>query len=363
MKVTLRQRQKGKNSISLYLDFYHKGNRKYEHLGLKLYVKPRTPTEREHNKRTKALAEKITAKRQLEAQEHEYGFISYENDKTDFIEYFEKLCENRYSGKSNYGNWLSALNHIKEFTGNKLPIRKVNKSWVERFREYLIVDARKPNGDPLAPNTTVSYFNKVLATLKKAYKDEIIRKDIASLVPSIKESETNREFLTYEELKKAAGTNCDAPQYKKAFLFSALTGLRFSDIQKLTWSEIQHSKDYGHYIRFRQKKTKGYETHPVSEDAIKLIGDRQGPADKVFIDLNYSTQNNEKLQEWINNAGINKKITFHCARHTYATLQLTLGTDIYTVSKLLGHKNIQTTQVYSKVINEKKKSAASKIKL
>ncbi len=62
-------------------------------------------------------------------------------------------------------------------------------------------------------------------------------------------------------------------------------------------------------------------------------------------------------------AGIEKHITFHCARHTYATLQLSLGTDIYTVSKLLGHENLRTTEVYAKIIDEKKQEAASKIKI
>jgi site-specific recombinase XerD len=68
-----------------------------------------------------------------------------------------------------------------------------------------------------------------------------------------------------------------------------------------------------------------------------------------------------KLQQWMMKAGISKTITFHCARHTYATLQLTAGTDIYTVSKLLGHKELKTTQVYAKIIDDKKKEAANKI--
>src|SRR5690606_34412809 len=115
-------------------------------------------------------------------------------------------------------------------------------------------------------------------------------------------------------------------------------GLRFSDIQKLTWSEIHHSTENGYYIRFRQKKTEGQETLPISDEAAQLCGTRLSANEPVFFDLTYSDSNNQKLREWMIRSGIEKHITFHSARHTYATLQLTLGTDIYTVSKLLGHK-------------------------
>ena len=150
---------------------------------------------------------------------------------------------------------------------------------------------------------------------------------------------------------------------KTAFIFSCLTGLRWSDINKLLWSEVQHSNDNGYYIRFRQKKTKGAETLPISEQAFGLLGERQAPEERVFKGLKYSAWHNLKLQQWMMKAGISKTITFHCARHTYATLQLTAGTDIYTVSKLLGHKELKTTQVYAKIIDEKKQEAANKIKL
>lgn len=127
------------------------------------------------------------------------------------------------------------------------------------------------------------------------------------------------------------------------------------------WSEVQHSKELGNYLRFRQKKTQGAETLPISEQAFNLLGERGEPEERVFKHLKYSAWYNLKLQQWAMKAGISKTVTFHCARHTYATLQLTLGTDIYTVSKLLGHKNLKTTQIYTKVIDEKKTEAANKI--
>jgi integrase len=182
-------------------------------------------------------------------------------------------------------------------------------------------------------------------------------------VEGIKADDPDREFLTLEELQAAAKVECEMPVLKNAFIFSALTGLPWSDIEKLVWSEVQHSEQSGYYIRFRQKKTKGAETLPISEQAFQLLGERRKPEEKVFEGLYYSAWHNLKLREWVMKAGITKHITFHCARHTYATLQITLGTDIYTVSKLLGHRYLKTTEIYAKVIDHKKQEAANKIKL
>jgi integrase len=182
-------------------------------------------------------------------------------------------------------------------------------------------------------------------------------------VDGFKQGEPQREYLSLEELKKVAKTDCEIPVLKNAFLFSALSGLRWSDVQKLEWSEVQYSDELGHHIRFIQKKTKGAETLPISEQAVSLMGERGNPDERVFTNLRYSAWYNLKLQQWMLAAGIHRTITFHCARHTYATLQLAAGTDIYTVSKLLGHRELRTTQIYAKVIDSKKIEAANKINL
>jgi len=152
------------------------------------------------------------------------------------------------------------------------------------------------------------------------------------------------------------------PDMKQAAIFSALTGLRFSDVKKLTWGELQYSKAEGFYIQFIQKKTKGVEVLPIPEQAFTILNQRGEPNEKVFPLLKYSAHNNKLLQQWISKAGINKTITFHCFRHTNATLQLSLGTDLYTVSKMLGHREIKTTQGYAKIIDKTKREAADKMR-
>jgi integrase len=364
MKVTLRQRQKG-NKVSLYLDYYKSGKREYEYLGLSLIPEPEkgklTKTQKDENNKTLSLAETIRSKRHLEIQNGMYGFNDQERLKGFFIIYMKALAEKRMESKGNYDNWDSTIKHLIKYNPKDVSFAQLDSKFVEGFREYLIKTARTPANKSLSANSACSYFNKFKAALKQAVKDGIIRTNPAEQVDSLPQGDSQREFLTHEELQKVVKHECEIPILKTAFIFSCLSGLRWSDINKLVWSEIQHSDDYGWYIRFRQKKTKGAETLPISDQARNLLGAEGKADDRVFIGLKYSAWHNLKLQQWVMKAGISKTITFHCARHTYATLQLTLGTDIFTVSKLLGHKDIRTTQVYAKIIDEKKKEAANKI--
>jgi len=215
----------------------------------------------------------------------------------------------------------------------------------------------------LATNSAVSYFNKVKAALKQAYKDDILQYDLNGRVESIKAEESRREHLTLDELNQLVKTPCNYPLLKTAALFSALTGLRFSDIQKLRWDEVREVEDGNVTIAFRQKKTKGMETMPISTQALKLMGERQNDEELVFLGLTYSAYNNKHLFQWLGAAGITKNITFHCFRHTYAVLQLQKGSSLFTVSKMLGHRNLKTTQIYANIVDEQKKKASELIVL
>lgn len=362
MKVTLRERIKN-GKISLYLDYYNKGKRKTEYLSLYLNLNPQTKTERDFNKKTKTLAETICAQRQIEIQNGIYGFQDLDKLKGSFITYLTALTEKKNTSSGNYGNWDSMLKHLKIFCPKEISFQYVDRKFVEDFKDYLDKKAKTKSQKPLSQNSKYSYFGKFTAALKQAVKDNTLKVNPAEGVPHFKQGEPQREFLTLEELQAVVKIECELPVLKQAFIFSALTGLRWSDIEKMKWSEIQNSNEMGYYIRFRQKKTKGAETLPISEQAFNYLGERGELNELVFKGLNYSAWSNLKLQQWVMKAGITKTITFHCARHTYATLQLTLGTDIYTVSKLLGHKELRTTQIYAKVIDQKKKDAANRIKL
>lgn len=318
--------------------------------------------DKKHNKETVALAQNIRAQRQLAVQKGNYGFLSDEKENSDFVTYFEQLAKKRKG--SNSDNWTSALHFLKDFTdGKTIRFKELNEGFCNDFKEYLLsTKSRKSKKVTLAQNSAVSYFNKFKATLKQAYKDGYLEVDLNKRIETIKQAETERQYLSFDELQKLATTNCDIPVLKQAALFSALTGLRFSDIRKLIWSEIQFDSIEGYYVRFRQKKTKGSETLPISEQAFSILDKRGRETDPVFFGLDYSLTQTD-LPKWLKNAGITKHLTFHGFRHTHATLLISNGVDLYTVSKMLGHREIKTTQVYAKIIDKQKREAANKIQL
>ncbi|MBS5110780.1 MAG: site-specific integrase [Phocaeicola vulgatus] len=213
----------------------------------------------------------------------------------------------------------------------------------------------------ISQNTAATYFSIFKAGLKQAFIDGYLTIDISAKVKGIQERESRREYLTVEELNRLAQTPCD-PLLKRAALFSALTGIRHCDIQKLKWSEVEMFNG-GYRLNFTQQKTKGVEYMPISEQAYNLCGEPKEGELLVFAGLPDPSWINRPVKKWIEAAGITKHITFHCFRHSYATLQLAGGTDIYTVSKMLGHTNVRTTQVYAKVVDEKKEKATETIKL
>jgi integrase/recombinase XerD len=371
MKVHLRQRKQSKDgSISLFLEIYKgttissegkvKNLRDYEYLNLYLIDKPKTPIDKQQNKDNLQLAESIKAKRELEIKNGLYGFTNEFKQSTNFIDYFTALMEKRKDSDGNYGNWDSSLKHLKKFAGTKVSFREIDQTFCESFRDYLKTEARKSNGQPLSSSSVSSYFNKFRACLKEAVKKKIILSNPANDVTNPKVIESKREYLTIDELKAIVKAECRYDVLKRAFIFSCLTGLRWSDINNLKWSEVQSTNE-GWRITFHQQKTKGLQYLDMSEQARGYLGEQGNPDERVFIGLKYSSYMNVELTKWVMKAGITKDITFHCARHTFAVLQLTLGTEIFTLSKLLGHSELKTTQIYAKIIDEKKREAVNKI--
>ena len=371
MKVHLRQRKQTKSgSISLFLEIYKgttttpegkvKNLRNYEYLNLYLIDKPKTPIDKQHNKDILLLAKSIKAKRELEIKNGLYGFTNEFKQSTNFIDYYKDQMEKRKQSKGNYGNWDSSLKHLVKFAGTKVSFREIDQTFCENFRDYLKNTAKKSNGQFLSSSSVSSYFLKFRACLKEAVRKKIILSNPASDVSNPKVIENVREHLTLGELKEIVKAECRYDVLKKAFIFSCLTGLRWSDINNLKWSEVQNTNE-GWRITFHQQKTKGLQYLDLSEQARGYLGEAGSQDDRVFTGLKYSSYMNLELTKWMMRAGITKDITFHCARHTFAVIQLTLGTEIFTLSKLLGHSELKTTQIYAKIVDEKKREAVNKI--
>ena len=369
--IRIRQKELANGNISLYLDIYIGGKRKYEFL--KLYLIPeKTREDKEKNRQTMQLANSIKSKRIVEYQNGEFGFKS--NYKLDalFFDYYRAMCEKRHGNpesRGNWGNWYSCLHHLMKYEKNeRITFADITPEWVQGFRDYLDNEAvawshdyrKRIKDKPLARNSKLSYFNKLRACLNQAFEDRIIPVNPCRGVERFRPEEGIRMYLTIDEVRLLAQTDCEYPRIKDAFLFSCMTGLRRSDILRLTWGDIHKQGDFTRII-FRQKKTEGQEYLDITPQAAQLMGDPKGINDPIFEDIHSPSCTNKAVQEWVLNAGIHKKISFHCARHTFATMMLDLGTDIYTVSKLLGHRDLSTTQIYVKVLDKNKQKAVSNI--
>ncbi len=292
--------------------------------------------------------------------------VQNQRRQTDFIEYFLKISKDRHRNNSQsiIVNWNRVGELLKLFTNNQpLPFSQITLSKAEEIRRFMLSAPCGGNKKgTVSHNTAATYFSIFKAGLKQAFIDGYLIVDISAKIKGIQEQESRREHLTVEELNRLAATPCDHPILKRAALFSALTGLRHCDIQKLRWKEIQKEGD-SYRLNFTQQKTKGGEYIPISKQASQLCGEPCKPEQLVIEDLSDPSWIFNPLDRWIKATGITRKITFHCFRHIFANLQLTNCTDIYTVSKILGHTNVKTTQIYDKVVDGKNENAAHKIKL
>jgi integrase len=358
--IHIRQRQLKHGNVSLFLDKWWNSKHSYEFLNLYL-VRELSQVDREQNKATWLLAETIKAQRIQELQKEANGFPSFKTDYS-FIEYFRLQMNARYNSKGNYGSWDSALKHLLIFTKDEdVKFKQVDADWLGKFKCYLQnATIVKSEIIKLKPNSQYSYYNKVKAALRQAYDDGYIPMNPASRLRGIKPGESNRERLTLEEVQRLVVTPCDNELIKVAFLFSVLTGLRWSDVSAIMWRQVQYSELTGNFIQFIQQKTDQQEFLPISMQARDLLGEAKESGTKVFERLVYKRVSTI-LSRWMLRAGILKHITFHCARHTHATLLLELGVDIYVLSKMLGHKKITTTEIYAKVSPHKKMDAANRI--
>lgn len=374
INVTLRKRTLPSGKITLYLDFfpavYNPKTREFsrrEYLGLYLIAKPKSNIDKEMNLENFWKAEIICANRLNELNKQQI-YTPFEQErlrlieigKMSFLEYLKLTAESKIGINSDI--WKSAITHFEMFLKNEdILMNEIDVTVIEDFRHYIMrAKSLRKNNKPLAQNTALSYFNKIKATLKKAYKKGLLQTDVNAAVESIKEQESQRNFLTMEEASKLFRTPCKKDVVKRVSMFSLLTGIRYSDISKLTWEEVQYSKNEGYYIRFKQQKTDRPLTLPISEEALEFLGEKRLEKGKIFLNLK-KWDFDRLIPIWVKDAAIEKHITFHCFRHTYATLQMAAGTDIFTVSKMLGHKNIKTTQIYTKIIDERKRETTSKI--
>ena len=368
--VTLRKRPiKNGTMQSLYLDYYP-GYRdeatmkvqRHESLGIYIYTKPKNQRERDYNDRMMEKGESLRCRRFESVVNERYDFFDREKMKGDFLAYFKKKAEAKNT------KWLNVYKYFEHFCEGKCTFMEINVDLCVKFMEFLLTTHQlRHTEQKLHTNTIAGYWSTFRAVLHTAYRDHKIMENPNGFLDRIDTIPTEKEHLSQPELVTLANTECSEPVLKKAFLFSVLTGIRKSDLITLTWDKIQPYGNGGMYITVRMQKTKQLIKNPISEEALELIGfydedENRQPTDRVFPGLKGSMFQSP-LKNWIKASGVTKHITFHCGRHTFGSLQADAGTSIYAIQRMLGHKNVETTQIYADMSDETKKASVNCITL
>lgn len=360
--IRIRFKELTDGNKSIYLDIYRDGKRRYEFL--KLYLIPeKTPFDKQQNKATMDAANAIKAQRIIELANGTAGIkknnVGGKMLLSDLLNLYADERAAKGQSLSNVGLINAMAAHLERYKPNA-KLQDVDKEFCKGFADYLKT-ATVYGNKHISQKTSFCYFGSFHAALNVAVRRGFIENNpIAKVESGDKPSQPKkmRDFLTEEELKAMIATPAKE-NVKKPFLFSCFTGLRFGDIKCLTWSDIiKDGEDMK--IKIVTQKTQKPVIIPIPNAGIILP--QRGTAkdtDTVF-DTVSNAWTNTQVSSWAKASGIKgKNITFHTARHTYATMLLTKGADLYTVCKLLGHSEIRTTQIYAEIIDKKKEEAAN----
>lgn len=369
--VQIRERTLKTGKTTLYLAYTINGKRRYDYP--KLYLIPEKGKDKQSiilaNKETKRIIKAMQSKKILELTQNRGGIeVKKEPSKmllTDFIAKFRAYKEKTTRGKESVSTVDNVLKHLVKYSGEQTKMADVDKRFCEGFITYLR-SASSKHGLPLSEVSRKVYFTMFGTMMKKAVRDGLLPQNPIELIDphdKLQAPESNRVYLDLSEVKLMADTPCKHDLVKKAFMFSCFCGLRVSDIRQLKWSDIEEhtATDGSTFYRLskRMQKTQRNISYSLSKEAVSWLPDKK--SSHVFEGLVTQSQLNHHIKVWAEQAGITKNVSFHTARHTFATMMLTLGADIYTTSKLLGHSRIATTEIYAKIVDKKKDEAISLI--
>lgn len=352
--IRIRFKTLASGSKSLYLDYYKDGKREYEFL--KLYLIPeKTPFDKRQNEETLRAANAIKAERVISITNDDAGLKKASTSKLLLLDYMEHYKEFKASeGKKDDRQIKTCMDIIRVYDAD-IRLSNVDKKFCSGFIHFLLYEYKSRHGKGIRAVTAKNYYRVLNSALNKAVRDGIISSNPFQRLEQselIKVPESKRGFLVAEELKKLENTAFYDEATKRAFLFACFCGMRWGDVSRLKWGDIQKVGDVMTAFVV-QHKTKEPLTIPLIL-ALRYLPERNGAKDEdfVFCNLKRLETINVQLKTWAKDAQISKSISFHTARHTYATLLLTKGVDVSVIQSLLGHSDIKTTQIYAKIVNQ-----------
>lgn len=326
----------GKKGTALYLDYRLNGERMQEATGLVLLNGNDTRT-KHYNKETMIRLEHLKFEKQKQLMDGIITPLSVKRQRIDFIKYMEEyMVLNPSRERRN----TSTLNKLKQFWLNEtgktiLPITEITENMLKKFKNFL--------ESTLTGETPYDYFKAFKRVLKQATKEGLFTRNPADdVIVSIGSNEP-KAILFESEITSLQAARCINEAVRRAAIFSFYTGLRFCDIKELKWKHIINDR-----LKIIQVKTRVPLDQFLIQKALDLLGKR-GEDEQYIFPLPTSNGTNKILKQWGLDAGIDKKITYHCFRHSFASFIFERKRDILTTSKALGHRSIKFTQTYIRV--------------
>ena len=320
-------------------------------LDFHLITNPKSPIEKQHNKDCLDKATIIANKWENSIISDEYSLEDTEKTNSLVFAYIKKEAD-RTKDKSTKGAYNTMLSHFLKHFPKAITFKQINKrEQAKAFYDYLTDNALKKNGDNLTIKSANKYFNTLRKIMREAKLEGYIE-DLRFDIKLLPETKSEVVFLTLEEFRTLEKTEESNTTLKNAFLFACLTALRIGDLSKLTWGEIKEENGKIWYDRIMDKKPGGKErriSNYFDSYAKKYLGERQGDSDKVFPALpdNASSKFNERMHRWVLRAGIHKKITFHCAKHSFAMYHIIhKQVGVFQLARLLNHTDIRSSMHY-----------------
>ena len=352
MGVTLRVKKYSSGTNTFYLDIWHNNQRTFEFLDIKF--KPGDSSS--ERKEKKELADKIRAKRQLELDNYQHGFIPKHRRRTNFNDYYNAfLSEYKKSDKRIFKYSYEKFSEYTQF--RRIDANQINRKLLEGFKDFL---ESKQSG--LTGETPYDYFSRFKRVIKKAFREGIIDQNTFLEISELSISRTNnhlkKQILTIEELRQLKNTPCGNEEVKRAFIFACFTGLGEAEIRKLTWSRILKEDK----IAIFREKSGEQIINDLPKAAIELLGKRGGSNELVF-NLPSNVAIHKNLKNWVTKAGIEKKISFYCGRHTFAVQLLKTGANLKSVADCLGQSSTRHTVKYLNYVDDLKSKAIANLPL
>ena len=356
--IKVRYKELEDGSKSIYLDYMVDGKRINEYL--KMYLLPGRSTEvKRMNDHTRRAVANIMA--------HRLENLAWDKDADAGIEDSKRLlidvCAEFASIRARRGTkgaktrYNSLIHYIKKVNAH-IRMWEVNLEFVQAFADYLMKKERTAIGEPLAKATIRSQIYALSSVMFHAVRKGMVKENPVELfdTATIQGTVHKRNYLIADEIKMLIETPCSNVEYKKLFLFGCFVGLRYSDLRTLKWKDIIIENGLTR-IEKMMNKTKHMVYVPLGKMALQYLPPRKNFDDLVFDGLPFKIVDIDiVIKEWAKSAGIKKTVTFYTARHTFATLSLTQGADLFAVSQLMGHKDISTTEGYAEIIDVKKEA-------